>query len=122
MKLLKTEEFLSFENPNPQEFYRVEVLKKEDGFKDLGGLFAVLVPGKEVPYHYHQDRESVIIPISGEAIETVEGKEITLRPGDVICIQPGEKHGTINRSNEEFRYIEFFTCPPVGADFIEVKE
>jgi len=121
MKHFKTSHFLSMQNPNPREPHRVEILTSEDLFKDLGGLFGVLPPGCEIPYHFHKNRESVLIALSGEATEIVEGKEIAFREGEVICVSAGEKHGLRNPSNRDFRYVEFFTCPPVSADFIEVK-
>jgi len=121
MKHFKTSPFLSMQNPNPREPHRVEILTGEDFFKDLGGLFGVLPPGCEIPYHFHKNRESVLIALSGEATEIVEGKEIAFREGEVICVSAGEKHGLRNPSNRDFRYVEFFTCPPVSADFIEVK-
>lgn len=74
-----------------------------------------------MPYHYHNNRESILIAISGEAIEVIEGKEIPIKAGDVLYIPSGEKHTTINRSDKDFRYLEFFTYPPLGADFVEVK-
>lgn len=121
MKHFKTSPFLSMQNPNPREPHRVEILTGEDLFKDLGGLFGVLPPGCEIPYHFHKKRESVLIALSGEATEIVEGKEIAFREGEVICVSAGERHGLRNPSNRDFRYVEFFTCPPVSADFIEVK-
>ena len=48
-----------------------------------------------------------------------EGSDV--KAGDVLYIPPGEKHQTINRSAKDFRYLEFYTCPPIGADFVEVK-
>ena len=59
--------------------------------------------------------------ISGEATEILEGKEIPIKAGDVIFIPRREKHTTVNTSHQEFRYLEFFTCPPVGTDFVEPK-
>ena len=85
-------------------------------------MFGLLVPGSQVPYHYHQNRESIVIPVSGEAVEIIEGKETVIRPGDVLLIPAGEKHTTANRSENDFRYVEFFTCPPLAADFIKVEE
>ena len=73
------------------------------------------------PGEFHTNRESIIIALSGEAVEIIDDKEITLKPGDVICISPGERHGTENRSDKDFRYLEFFTCPPLKSDFIEIK-
>jgi quercetin dioxygenase-like cupin family protein len=121
MKIFKSEEYIKMANPTPGSPYRPEILTKKDQAKNLGGMFGLLVPGSQVPYHYHNNRESVIIAISGEAIEVIEGKEISITAGDVLFIPAGEKHTTINRSNRDFRYLEFFTFPPITADFVEVK-
>ena len=60
--------------------------------------------------------------LSREATEIVEDQEIAVKAGDVLYIPAGEKHAIVNRSAGEFRYIEFFTHPPVKADFVEVKQ
>ena len=121
MKLFKSGEYVEMKNPNGDQPYRPEILTSEHGAKSLGGMFGLLTPGSQVPYHSHRQRESVIICISGEAIETIEGKEIPIKAGDVLFIPAGEKHNTINRSSKDFRYLEFFTSPPPTADFVEVK-
>jgi quercetin dioxygenase-like cupin family protein len=121
MKIFNSEKYVKIANPTPGKPYRPEILTKEHQAKDLGGMFGLLVPGSQVPYHYHNDRESIIIVISGEAIEVVEGKETPIKAGDILFIPAGEKHSMINRSNQDFRYLEFFTFPPLSADFIEVK-
>jgi quercetin dioxygenase-like cupin family protein len=121
MKIIRVEDYMRMENPNPGKPYRPEILTREDKAKALGGMFGLLVPGSQVPYHYHRERESVIIAISGEAIEVVDGKEFPFKAGDVFYISAGEKHMTLNHSGEDFRYLEFFTSPPVTADFVEVK-
>ncbi len=121
MKLFKTEAYVRLKNPNPGEPYRPEILTLDDNAKNLGGMFGLLPPGSQVPYHFHRNRESVIMAISGKATEVIEGEEIPIQAGDVLFIPAGEKHTTINRSSEDFRYLEFFTCPPVTADFVEVK-
>ncbi|NWF93870.1 MAG: cupin domain-containing protein [Syntrophaceae bacterium] len=121
MKIFKSEDYIKMANPTPGQSYRPEILTKEDQAKNLGGMFGLLVPGSQVPYHYHNNRESIIVVISGEAIEVIEGKETPIKAGDVLFIPAGEKHTTINRSSKDFRYLEFFTCPPLSADFVEVK-
>lgn len=121
MKVFKSEEYVKMANPTPGKPYRPEILTRDHQAKGLGGMFGLLVAGSQVPYHYHNNRESIIIVISGEATEVVEGKEIPIRAGDILFIPAGEKHSTINRSNQDFRYLEFFTCPPLSADFVEVK-
>ena len=121
MKLFKSADYIEQKNPNGNESYRPEILTAQMGAKSLGGMFGLLPPGTQVPYHFHHARESVIIAIAGEATEVIEGKEMPIKAGDVLFIPAGEKHQTINRSGKEFRYLEFFTCPPLGADFAEVK-
>lgn len=121
MKIFKIEEYINMENPNPGQPYRPEILTKDHNAKSLGGMFGLLVPGSQVPYHYHKNRESIIIVISGQATEVIEGEEIPIKAGDVLHIPAGERHTTINRADKDFRYLEFFTCPPVTADFVEVK-
>ena len=121
MKVVKTEKYLRMENPTPGDPYRSEILTSEHSVKDLGGMFGLLPPHTQVPYHYHNKRESIIIVIEGKGIEIIEDEEIPIRTGDVLCIPAGEKHTILNRSDKDLRYLEFFTCPPVTADFVEVK-
>ena len=121
MKVFKSGEYIKMVNPTPGKPYRPEILTQEHQAKSLGGMFGLLVAGSQVPYHYHNHRESIIVAISGEAIEVIEGKEFPIQAGDILFIPAGEKHTTINRSPQDFRYLEFFTYPPLGADFVEVK-
>lgn len=121
MKVFKVDEFKRLKNPDPEKAYRPEIQLTDHGIHHLGGMFGLLVPGSQVPYHYHKERESILIPISGQAVEIVEGREIVVAPGDVLLIPAGEKHMVINRSDEDFRFLEFFTCPPLASDFIRVE-
>ncbi|NNK12626.1 MAG: cupin domain-containing protein [Desulfofustis sp.] len=121
MKLFTTLEYLEIENPQPGESYRPEILTDADNAKELGGMFGLLSPGNQVPYHYHQNRESVIVVISGEAIEVIEGEEMVIKEGDIIFIPSGHKHMTINRSDQDSRYLEFYTRPPLHADFVAAE-
>lgn len=121
VKLFKTREYIEQENPTTGGPFRPEILTAADGAKDLGGMFGLLPPGTQVPYHFHRRRESVIVVLRGEATQVVDGKEMQIAAGDVLYIPAGEKHMTINRSRQDFRYLEIFTCPPLAGDFVEVK-
>ena len=124
MKIFKIDELKAIKNPNPEEkLYRPEVLTDADNAKNLGGLFAIIEPGAAVPYHYHDKRESVLIIVAGEGVETVEGKDYDLKAGDLIFLNALEKHCIRNKSDtEQMRFIEFFTEPPLSKDFIAVKD
>ena len=121
MEIFRIEEFIKVKNPDSGTGYRQEILTNQQKAENLGGIFRVLVPGDEVPYHFHNKRESIIIAISGEATEIIEGEEIPIKANDVLYIPAGEKHMTVNNTSNDFRYLEFFTCPPVMADRVEVK-
>lgn len=121
MKAFSVDEYTGMQNPTPGQVYRTEILTTEDGANDVGGLFGILVAGSQVPYHYHKKRESVLMAISGEAIEIMDGKEFPIKAGEIIFIPAEIKHQTINRSESDFRYLEFFTNPPTSADFYEVE-
>ncbi len=121
MIVFRREEFLGRENPTPGKTHRTEILSPEEKAKELGGLFGVMVVGGHGNYHYHERRESVIFILQGEGAERHEGGEIPVKAGDVIFIPPGEKHMLMNKSDRDLRYLEFFTHPPMKADFIEVR-
>jgi len=121
MEIYRVEEMIKFENPNPNTRYRQEILTSTQKAENLHGIFVALIPGDQVPYHFHNERESIIIAISGEATEIVEGKEIPIKANDILYIPAGEKHGMTNKADKEFRFIEFFTYSPGAQDFIEVN-
>lgn len=108
-------------NPTPGEWYRTPILGDEEGAKELGGLVVILAPGKTVPYHYHKNRESLLLVLSGEAVELYEDREYPIRAGEVIFIPAGAKHSVINRTDKEIRFLEFFTQPPLEKDFVRVE-
>lgn len=120
MKAFKTGYYIEHENPKPAERLKQVVLAKSDGAKRLAGIFVVLPAGEQVPYHYHETRESLIFLISGEGIEKIDDKEFPVKAGDILFIPSNERHTIINRSDKDLRYLEYYT--PTKKDFIEVDE
>jgi quercetin dioxygenase-like cupin family protein len=59
--------------------------------------------------------------LSGEAMDLIEGNAIPVKAGDVVFILPNVKHTIVNNSDQDLKYIEFFTNPPLMSDFHEVK-
>jgi len=120
MEIFRTEAFMQLANPTPGETYRLDLVTPEKGAKELGGFLVIIPPGGEMPYHYHEKRESLIFLIKGEATEIVEGEEYHVKAGEVLSIPANEKHKIINRSAEDLRYLEFFA--PLDPDFVEVVD
>jgi len=46
-------------------------------------------PGKQVPWHAHENTEQVMIILDGEVDMTVENETATLRAGDVVVVNRG---------------------------------
>ena len=120
MEIFNFEKFIKMEIPTPGTYFRQDILTEEQKAKKLGGMFFVIRPGHQVPLHYHTERETLIICLSGEMTEIIEGKEVHLKPNDVMFILPGEKHTTVNRTDKECRYLAYYS-PPVFSDITEVK-
>jgi quercetin dioxygenase-like cupin family protein len=118
MEIFKFEDFMKVGNLTPDKRYIQQVLTYAQKAESIGGIFGILSPGNQVPYHFHNRRESIIIPFSGEATEIIEGKEIPIKESSIIYIPAGEKHATVNQSNKDFRYLEFFTNPSDTSDFV----
>ncbi|MEW6333045.1 MAG: cupin domain-containing protein [Thermodesulfobacteriota bacterium] len=121
MKIFKVDDYVKLDNPTPGKIHRREILNGDDLASELGGIFGIIVAGSKGEYHYHNRRESLLLIISGEAAEYVEGVEHPIRAGDVLFIRPGEKHTIVNHSDSDLRFLEFFTHPPVAADKISAE-
>ena len=121
-KIFTVDEYVKMDNPDPGKRHRLEILTDKDNATKMGGI-VILLPAKapKAAYHYHKNRESLIMVISGQATEVVEGKKFPLKAGQLIYIPPMVKHVIYNSSDtEDLRYMEFFT--PTVPDVVEVKE
>ena len=121
-KIFTVDEYVKMSNPEPGKRHRLEILTEKDKATRMGGI-VILLPAKapKAAYHYHKNRESLLIIISGQATEVVEGKKIPMKAGQMIYIPPMVKHVIYNSSDkEDLRYMEFFT--PTVRDVVEVKE
>ncbi|MBW1997553.1 MAG: cupin domain-containing protein [Deltaproteobacteria bacterium] len=119
MKMFDIQEFLESKDQDTSDLSRRQILGPAEGASQLKGMLVCLRPGSGIPYHYHEKRESVILFLSGEAIEVVEGEQFTIGAGTLIFIPPGEKHATLNRSEKDVKYLEFWTGTS-EEDFIRV--
>ena len=121
IKIFKSQEFIQMSNPTPGNTYKEDLLKKLSA-QTISGVFGLVIPGGEGgKYHVHEKGEHIIIILSGEGIELVEGEEIPIKSGDILFVPAGVKHTTLNRSKDDLRYIGFFTCTPGQQDRTEFK-
>ena len=75
-------------------------------------------PGKQVPWHAHEDTEQVMWIVDGEVEMTVEEETTTLRPGDVAVVTRGLHHKLYSAGGVTF--IE--ALAPVPLDHVPDQE
>ncbi len=84
----------------------------EDGTATVGTpsvLTAELeyMPGKRLqPPHQHAEEEFQYV-ISGSGTWTLNGREIPIKPGDLMYARPGDVHGIDNTSDQPLRFFVF---------------
>jgi uncharacterized cupin superfamily protein len=77
------------------------------GAEHLGASVYELEPGDETVFHYHVQREELLIVLSGEvSLRTATGWE-QLPPGEVVAFPRGERgaHGFRNNSDQRVRVL-----------------
>ena len=119
MELFKIADYIKKTNPEPDKRLTQQLLEKKA--ENMVGMFIVLPPGGEAPYHVHNKRESILIVLSGQAHELVEGKKIPIQADDILFIPARQKHGILNDSGKEFRFIEFQVGDSNVPDRVEVE-
>ena len=65
MELFKIAEYIKKTNPEPDKRLTLQLLEKKA--ENLVGMFIILPPGGQTPYHFYNKRESVLIVINGQA-------------------------------------------------------
>jgi quercetin dioxygenase-like cupin family protein len=75
-------------------------------------------PGKQVPWHVHEDTEQVMIILDGEVEMTVEDETKTLVAGDVVVVNRGLRHKLYSESGVSF--VE--ALAPVPLDHVPDRD
>lgn len=75
-------------------------------------------PGKRLSYQRHKLRSEHWVIISGEAIVTLDGRDIRLVPGQSIDIPSGAAHRVANNGSTPLVLIEIQTGQYFGEDDI----
>jgi mannose-6-phosphate isomerase-like protein (cupin superfamily) len=70
---------------------------------------ATILPGKQNPVHYHPNCEEVLYVISGEGLQSYDGRTIPLKAGMTIRIPANVKHNLLNTGTETLRTLVSFS-------------
>jgi mannose-6-phosphate isomerase-like protein (cupin superfamily) len=77
-----------------------------------------VLPGKRLSYQRHEKRAEHWMVVRGQAVVTLEGREIPLPPGQSVDIPPKAAHRIFNPGKELLTFIEIQTGEYFGEDDI----
>lgn len=83
--------------------------------------WASLPKRKSFQYHYHETLQEVFIIIKGNAMMKIDSKELNVKAGDAIVVDPMEKHFMKNTSDDTVEYIVFGVASKSGGRTINVS-
>ena len=80
---------------------------------------ATILPGKQNPVHYHPNCEEVLYVISGQGMQSYDGRTILLKAGMTIRIPAKVKHNMVNTGTETLRTLVSFSSGDRKTVWIE---
>lgn len=88
------------------EGVRIQILLGEDDqMPNFQTRLFTLEPGAFIPEHCHDTIEHEQVMLAGEMLLKMDGKEQTVRAGDVVYIPAKVKHSYTNTGETEARFI-----------------
>ena len=84
------------------------IITKKDNEAGVTCLFVKIPKGKEIPEHFHELSNDIIVPLEGKAKVWVKGiGEFEMHRGTVINIPKGVKHKIFDVSEDVFAFDVF---------------
>lgn len=68
--------------------------------------------------HYHEELREVYLIVKGSSTMIIDDTTITLNPGDVIVVEPGEVHTFVDNTPDYFHFV--LHCPLIRGDKVLV--
>lgn len=89
--------------------YSKKVLATPEVLKAPGLLVQELsiAPGQVAESHYHKQQVEIFYFLNTAGEFWVNGEKIPLAVGDVLIVEPNDKHEVRNTSSEPYRYVAF---------------
>ena len=84
----------------------------EMGSTTFVSMIEVIVPGDQVPVHFHQHEDEILFIHAGRAIITLGEDEIACEAGAFVHVPSGTWHGVRNAFDEDV--VMFATYTPTG--------
>ena len=89
--------------------YSKKILLTEDDLRSKGNLVQVVKneAHTEIKPHYHKQMVEIYHVLKRNAVVFCGETRVKAQPGDTILCEPGEVHGVVNDTDEEFQFVVF---------------
>ena len=89
--------------------YSKKILLSEEDLKSKGNIVQIVKneAHTEIKPHYHEHMTEIYHILKGSAIVFCGNFRKKTKPGDTLLCEPGEVHGLINDTNNEFLFAVF---------------
>lgn len=88
------------------------LLGPDDGMPNFYTRCFTLEPGGYIPAHRHDTIEHQQVILEGEMVLTLDGREVTVKGGDVVYLPPKSAHAYENRGNVKVRFLCVIPATP----------
>ena len=75
------------------------------GIKDVLIAFAVIKPGEEIHRPHRHAEEEILVITEGSGTWSLAGKELPLKKGDVLYVEPWVMHGCTNTGKDPMSFF-----------------
>ena len=102
----------AYEKSKPDDMLKIKKLLEENE-----GNYRVLVMGAKLnagdvhQAHYHNNDAVIVYGLKGNAIATIDGKDVEVGPNTLVYIPPKSVHRFTNNSNKEWECIALAIGP-----------
>ena len=89
--------------------YSKKILLTEDDLKSKGNLVQIVKneAHTEIKPHYHEQMIEIYHVLKGNAVVFCGDTRVRTRPGDSLLCEPGQVHGVVNDTDEDFQFVVF---------------
>jgi quercetin dioxygenase-like cupin family protein len=89
--------------------YSKKILLTEDDLKSQGNLIQIVKneAHTEIKSHYHKEMIEIYHILRGHAVIFCGDARVRAQPGDTLLCEPGEVHGLINDTGQDFMFVVF---------------
>ena len=89
--------------------YSKKILLTEEDLKSEGNIVQIVKneAHTEIKPHYHKQMKEIYHILQGNAIIFCGDTRVRAEPGDTLLCEPGEVHGVVNDTDEDFLFAVF---------------